>query len=140
MKVKEKPPDLQVALAYGKTADYRQDMKDRAVFEGKHSEAVRYHGGRRTPCVGIDRVFLGEAIRCADLNLKRFFKLPERQMNPAWGKGKDQGVAPFTWPHPYSKFPKFLIAKLTLLCFARCHPFAIVTIGWDEAFRFRLLV
>lgn len=85
VKVKETIPDLQDALTYGKTADYRQDMKDRAAIEGKHSEAVRYHGGRRSPYVGIDRVFLGEAFRCAVLNLKRFFKLAERQMNPAWG-------------------------------------------------------
>jgi hypothetical protein len=78
VKVKEMIPDLQGGLAYGKTADYRQDMKDHAAIEGKHSEVVRYHGGRRTLYVGIDMVFLGEAFRCTDLNLNRFFKLMER--------------------------------------------------------------
>ena len=85
VQVKETIPRLQDALAYGKTTDYRQDMKERAAIEGKHSEVVRYLGGRLSPYVGIDKVFLGEAFRCAVLNLKRFFKLAERQISPAWG-------------------------------------------------------
>ena len=35
VKVKETIPDLQDALAYGKTAGYRQDMKERAAIEAK---------------------------------------------------------------------------------------------------------
>jgi IS5 family transposase len=85
VKVKETIPDLQDALAYGKSADYRQDMKDRQVLEGKHSELVRYHGGRRTRYSGLDRVFAGEAMRCLVVNLKRLFKLERMGLIPAMG-------------------------------------------------------
>ena len=73
VKVKETIPDLQDAFAYGKTSDYRQDMKDRQVMEGKHSELIRYHGGRRTRYTSLDRVFAGEAMRClvGSLTLRR---------------------------------------------------------------------
>lgn len=85
MKVKETIPDLGEALTYGKTEDYRQDMKDRQVMEGKHSEIVRYHGGRRTRYAGLDRVFAGEAWRCLVVNLKRLFKLERMGLVPVMG-------------------------------------------------------
>ncbi len=49
VKVGETVKDMDAAIAYGKTDDYKADMKARPVIEGKHSELVRYHGGRRTP-------------------------------------------------------------------------------------------
>ncbi|MNL90277.1 hypothetical protein D3C87_2212090 [compost metagenome] len=60
-------------------------MRARPVIEGKHSELVRYHGGRRTPYVGLVRVFAGEIWRCLAVNLKRYFKLatPMPTLNPA---------------------------------------------------------
>ncbi|MNY73036.1 hypothetical protein D3C86_2117170 [compost metagenome] len=83
MKVKETITDLGEALRYGKTDDYRQDMKDRQVMEGMHSEIVRNHGGRRTRYCGLDRVFAGEAWRCLVVNLKRLFKLERMGLVPA---------------------------------------------------------
>jgi IS5 family transposase len=85
VKVKETIPDLQDAFAYGKTSDYRQDMKDRQVMEGKHSELIRYHGGRRTRYTSLDRVFAGEAMRCLVVNLKRLFKLERMGLIPVMG-------------------------------------------------------
>lgn len=83
VKVRETIPNLGEALSYGKTDDYRQDMKDRQVMEGKHSEIVRNHGGRRTRYTGLDRVFAGEAWRCLVVNLKRLFKLERMGLVPA---------------------------------------------------------
>lgn len=71
VKVAETVHDLDSALAYGKTDEYQQDMKARPVIEGKHSELVRYHGGRRTPYWTLPRVFAGEVWRCLAVNVKR---------------------------------------------------------------------
>lgn len=85
VKVAETIPDLSEALAYAKTEAYKLDMKVRPVIEGKHSELVRYHGGRRTRYVGIDRVCLGEVFRCLVVNMKRMFKLEAQRGAMAMG-------------------------------------------------------
>lgn len=75
VKVAETVPDLGEALAYGKTDAYKADMKLRPVIEGKNAELTRFTGGRRTRFRTLGRVMLGEALRCAVVNLKRMFKL-----------------------------------------------------------------
>lgn len=77
VKVAETVPGLDEALAYGKTDDYKADMKQRPVIEGKNAELTRFTGGRRTRFRTLNRVFLGEVLRCAVVNLKRLFKLVE---------------------------------------------------------------
>jgi IS5 family transposase len=75
VKVAETVRGMKAPLAYSRTDAYKRDMAARPVIEGKHSEIVRNHGGRRTRYLGIDRVLAGEVIRCLVVNLKRFFKL-----------------------------------------------------------------
>lgn len=56
-----------------------------AMMEGMHSELVRYHRGRRARYTGLDRVFVGEAMRYLVVNLKRLFKLERMGLIPAMG-------------------------------------------------------
>ncbi|HEY9855440.1 MAG TPA: transposase [Stenomitos sp.] len=75
VKVGETVKDLDTTIAYGKTETYKADRKLRPMIEGKHSELVHYHGGRRTPYWTLPRVFAGEVWRCLVVNLKRWVKV-----------------------------------------------------------------
>ena len=89
VKVKETIPDLQDALTYGKTTDYRQDMKDRAAIEGKH-----YLPRGSLPLRGLEPQTVLQTGKQAD--------------EPGLGIKKEKGVGPLTRPPPKSTLPETL--------------------------------